>query len=341
LQDNVAQSDTALFNWIEAWFADIFQKPAKKCGTAVAIRGKQGAGKSIVGKTIGSLLGPHFKSIASPRLLTGQFNAHMTALLLLHADEAFWAGDHKAEGILKDLVTGEKNPIEHKGKEIFWVDNHIRLFITGNPDWVVPAGFEERRFATLDVGELHREDHPYFAAIEHQMCNGGREALLYHLLHNVDCSAVDLRTIPRTAALFEQKVQSMNSEQGWWLDVLRRGILPGDWEGTGQAPKEFVYRNYTRHGQHRGVLHRALETKLGMFLHKVVPGLTTSRATYRVHPSPYSTEFRQGGTYLFPSLAECRAAFEKQLNQELVWDTEGTWMPAKTEEADPEEKDEA
>ena len=31
--------------------------------------------------------------------------------------------------------------------------NYVRLFVTGYPDWLVPAGFEERRFAVLDIGK--------------------------------------------------------------------------------------------------------------------------------------------------------------------------------------------
>jgi hypothetical protein len=45
----------------------------------------------------------------------------------LHADEAFWAGDHAAEGKLKDLVTGHDHFIEYKGKEPVRVQNFVRL----------------------------------------------------------------------------------------------------------------------------------------------------------------------------------------------------------------------
>ena len=39
----------------------------------------------------------------------------MASLLVLHADEAFWAGDKKAEGMLKDLVSGKTHMLEYKG----------------------------------------------------------------------------------------------------------------------------------------------------------------------------------------------------------------------------------
>ena len=58
-----------------------------------------------------------------------------------------------------------------------------------------------------------------------KMDNGGREALFHHLL-NFDLKTVNLRTIPKTTALLDQKLSSLDAEQGWWLDVLSRGELP-------------------------------------------------------------------------------------------------------------------
>ena len=144
---------------------------------------------------MGSLLGEHYVLVSDPRFVTGRFNSHLVSCLLLHADEGFWAGDRQAEGKLKDLITGDHHFIEYKGKEPIRVSNYVRLLVTGNPDWLVPAGFEERRFAVLDIGERHMQDHAYFAAIDAEMENGGREALLDHLL-KFDLKSVDLRSNP-------------------------------------------------------------------------------------------------------------------------------------------------
>jgi Family of unknown function (DUF5906) len=97
--------------------------------------------------------------VADPRYITGRFNARMISLLLLHADEAFWAGDKQAEGKLKDLVTGDWHPIEFKGVDPIPIRNYVRLLVTGNPDWLVPAAMEERRIAVLDVGDEQRENY--------------------------------------------------------------------------------------------------------------------------------------------------------------------------------------
>src|SRR5262249_50049701 len=46
-------------------------------------------------------------------------------------------------------------------------------------------------------------------------------------LLNFDLSKVDLRSVPKTKALLEQKLHSLGGEQAWWLGVLMRGELPG------------------------------------------------------------------------------------------------------------------
>jgi uncharacterized protein DUF5906 len=328
LRDNVCQGDDELYTWVITWFADIFQHPGVKCGTSLALRGKQGTGKTKVGEVFASLLGVHFKQVSDPRFVTGKFNSHMISLLMLHADEGFWAGDKKAEGKLKDLVTGKSHPIEFKGKEAFWINNYVRLLVTGNPDWIVPAGFEERRFATLDVGDAHQQDHPYFAAIDKEMENGGREALLYHLLHEVDCSAVNLRQIPHTLALVEQKLETASTEQGWWLDTLRSGVLPGDLGNDGKAPAELLFDHYIEHAKNKGVPRRVIETALGMFLRKVANGLTGKKESYDVYQG-VDIKSRRGLVYQFPPLHECRRQFAALLNENIEWDEEDNWSCGK------------
>jgi hypothetical protein len=310
LKDNVAQGDDDLYKWVVGWFAQIFQQPDQKMGTALVLRGKMGVGKTKVGEVIGALLDPHYVLVAQPRYVTGQFNSHMRHILLLQADEAFWAGDKAAEGRLKDLVTGKKHLIELKNFEPIFINNYIRLFVTGNEHWVWPAGFDERRGAILDVGDQHAEDHLYFAAIDNEMDNGGREALLYHLL-NFDLSQVNLRVIPKTDALLEQKIEGMTSQQAWWLDMLKKGLLPWGAAERNACPKTKLYYRYIKHAKLQGVNRRAIEVSLGMFLSKVCGSGLTSTKVDAIIP-----------VYRFPSLKECRALFEKRIGQALTWDDE-------------------
>jgi hypothetical protein len=246
--DNVCSGDESLFNWVMGWFAQLIQEPTNKLGTSLVLRGPQGAGKSMVGTVIGSLLEPHYKLVSESRYLVGRFNAHLATLLLLQLDEATWGGDHAAAGKLRDLITGDTQQIEYKGKEPVTLRNYLRLLVTGNNNWLVPAGLDERRFAVLDVGDRCAQNHAYFARIRQELDAGGRAALLHYLL-NFDYSDIPLREIPSTMALAEQKVASLDAEQQWWLDILRRGQLPGDREGTGETNCTTLYEHYIDQAQ--------------------------------------------------------------------------------------------
>jgi hypothetical protein len=321
LLDNVCQGNEELFRWVFGWFAHIIQHPADKCGTALVLRGKQGVGKTIVGKTIGRLIGDriHYLKVASPRFVTGRFNAHLEGILLFHCDEAFWAGDHAAEGLIKDLITGEDHPIERKGIEVTVVDNYVRVLISGNEDWLVPAGLDERRFAVIDVGEAHQQDTPYFKAITKELEAGGYERLMHELL-SFDLSQVELRVIPKTEALLDQKMEALKPEQSWWFNTLETGQLPYSKDLLpNRCVREVLFDSCKEHSQQTGVKRRALDTKLGKFLKRVVPGLTAHQVTYRG---------RVVRIYTFPSLADCRAAFAHELRQELRWDGPEEWVSA-------------
>ena len=322
IRDNVCRGDEALYRWVVAWFAAIFQEPAKKYGTSLVIRGKMGTGKTVIGKHVGKLLGSaHYLPISDPRYIIGRFNSHIVSCVLLHADEGFFAGDHAAEAKLKDLITGDVQLIEFKNKDVVKVRNFVRLLVTGNADWIAPAGLEERRFAVIDIGEARMQDKAYFAAIETEMENGGYEALLHFFL-KYDMTGIDLRTIPKTAALFEQKAASMTAEQGWWIDVLHSGKLPSGCETAGHCPTQSLFEAYITHANQRGVRRRSIQTTLGIFLKKVAPGLRKREGTYRFGGDRQAT----GMIYEFPGLATCREHFEKMLQQEIDWSGPNEWV---------------
>jgi hypothetical protein len=310
--DNVCQGNQELFDWMIGWFAQLVQQPEEKLGTAVVLRGKEGTGKSIVGKTFGSLLGPHYVPVAKPELVTGRFNGHLSNCLLLQAEEAFWAGDRAAAGALKDLITNDDLVVEFKGLEAIRMRNYVRLFATSNEDWVVPAGPTARRFAVFDVGEAHLGDKPYFRAIADELDNGGREALLDYLL-NFDLSKVDLRSVPKTKALLEQKLHSLDGEQAWWLGVLMNGELPGSMDEPRCCRKQALFSHYLEETNRAGIKRKRIETLIGIFLKNYVPGLRRSERR------------GIGSIYEFPPLGECRAAFERLIQQEIDWPEQDDW----------------
>jgi hypothetical protein len=335
LRDNVAQGDEKLFRWVVGWLADIVQQPARKCGTSLVLRGKQGTGKTIIGKTMRRLLGEHYTIVTKDTHITGQFNAHLAKCLLLHADEAFWAGDKQAAGTLKDLATGDVHMIEYKYHDAIAIDNYIRLLISSNADWVVPAGMEERRFATVTVGDAYRENHEYFGAIERQLDDGGAEALLYSLL-NFDLSQVDISVIPATEGLLEQKIQSLDPIKGWWLTTLQSGRLPAGCSAANTCPKAALYQRYLDHSSMtRARGERSIATQFGMQWRKLLPLSPGGKANLGTFSDGYYMHqfgpMKFGTVYQLPSLADCRRYFEELIGQPIIQEVDVPDLPEGSE----------
>ena len=210
------------------------------------------------------------------------------------------------------MITEDKIPIEYKGREPIFMKNHIRVFVSTNHDWAVPAGLEERRFVVFDVGEAHMQDNGYFRAIIEEMENGGREAPLHYLI-TFDTSKVDLHIAPRTAALRDTKLSSMNSVQQFWYGCLSEGTLLNDDDAWGEVESNKFHGHYIETTNKTGQSRKSSETMLALTMKKMV------RCLRKVKHTIYG---RRVSYWVFPSLAECRADFNTMTGDNWEWPTD-------------------
>jgi hypothetical protein len=226
------------------------QIPDQPGEVALVLRGKKGTGKGTLGNWLGRLMGQHGVHVSHAKHLVGNFNAHLRDAVFVFADEAFFAGDKQHEGVLKALVTEPFITIEAKYQNAVTIANMTHILMASNSDWVVPATSDERRFFVLDVSDCRIRDIPYFDAITAQMKCGGLAAMLHDLL-NRDISNFNVREVPQTEALADQKRHSLDSLHRWWLTVLQRGFV---WrsrygasiftEWSDFVSTELLYRSY-------------------------------------------------------------------------------------------------
>ena len=230
-RENVCGGDEALFRWLMNFFAHMIQRPYDKPLVALVFHGSKGTGKNALVERVGALLGQHFLVADDQRYLLSNFNGHLESNLFFVLDEASWAGDKRAEGKLKGLITGNKHVIERKGYESYTVDNLTRVAIIGNEKWLVPATEDERRFAVFSVGNGRRQDRKFFEAMRVGMEQGGYAHLL-RLLMDIDITGFDVNAAPVTRGLLDQKHASLGPVAEWWLDCISTNALVGsDWDG--------------------------------------------------------------------------------------------------------------
>jgi Family of unknown function (DUF5906) len=172
IREVVCCGDEAQYHYFIGYFAHMIQKPHEKPGVALVLRGVKGAGKDTVGEYIGKLFPRHHVTISTMEHLTGKFNAHQERALLLQVQEGFWAGNPQAVGPLNRIITAETAMIERKGYDAIEVPSCVRVFITSNEEWIVPATAGERRYAVFDVSPHRARNLAYFKAILHERDNG-------------------------------------------------------------------------------------------------------------------------------------------------------------------------
>jgi hypothetical protein len=314
--NNVCGGDEELCHWLLGYFAHMIQKPWEKPLVALVFKGKKGTGKNALVERVGQLFSSHFLVADDERYLLSNFNSHLESNLFFVLDEASWAGDKRAEGKLKGMITGQHHNIERKGKESYKVKNLTRVAIIGNEDWLVPASADERRFAVFNVGDGRRQDRAFFEQMRTGMEQGGYSHLLKFLI-DFNLSGVDVNDAPNTVGLMEQKIASLGPLEQWWHGCLESGqILCGDFgaEWPERIPinrlhdaleRYFKKRNIKSRAPDRNALSRKLKAMAVHYTKKKNAKTETGDATY---------------AYFMPSIAVLRNDFDNYLGNTLEWE---------------------
>ena len=319
----LCDGNEAMGDYFLNWMAHMVQRPSSPAEVALVLQGRKGTGKGTLGRACMGLVGRHGHQVTHRGHLVGRFNRHLRECLFLFLDEAFWAGDHAGESVLKGLITEPWALYEGKGVDSVMGPNRVHILMAANSAWVVPAGMDgERRFAVAAVSE-ETPPREFFDACHEELEAGGLQGLLYDLQRR-DISGWHPRDeVPMTRALVEQKLHSLDEVGEWWYQLLLDGALPGnrgDWNGS----PVLVYQEELRASlrdtcRALGASKRSLETKLALALKRWAPGAKAFRA---VVPDGELIETDGRGrarAYQLPLLEECRRVFSRELGMEVDW----------------------
>jgi hypothetical protein len=212
-----------LYEYVIKWIAYTFKHPDKPAGAALVLRGEKGSGKGTLGHFLKDLWGNHGLHISNAKHLVGNFNGHLNDICFLFADEAFFSGDKQHEGVLKALITEPEVIIERKGIDAISQPNYLKILMSTNSDFAVPASRDERRYCVLDVSSSQIGNREYFTALHDDCANKEVQAAFLYQILNIDLTGWHTGMIPDSAGLREQRYHSMNSIQKWVVNALING----------------------------------------------------------------------------------------------------------------------
>jgi hypothetical protein len=127
---------------------------------------------------------------------------------------------------------------------------------------------------------------------------------------------VNLRKIPKTKALLDQKLRSLDSVTSYWFSRLWDGSTTtesSDW--LPQIPIETLFQDYVKAATQIGERRRQTKPQFGESILRL--GARRSRPSAKTEEGPSHRPYH----YCFPPLAHARGAFEELVGQTVDWPT--------------------
>lgn len=330
--------DASLIDWLTQWYANIVQSPLEKPLTAPVFIGLQGAGKSLLNSYFGEgILGGAYQMLTNEEQIHGKFNNHLSTCLLLHSEEALYAGDRKHRGIVKSMITDGSVMHERKGIDAEKIRSYMRLVLVSNEEHAAPVETGDRRYTIIHSGRSKVSEALIKKVLKEKRFQGPA-ALLHHLQNKVTVDFNRIRVNVKNDALVSQKLINADPIDKWWHEVLDSETLLPDYLQWASKPTDqrwptvvgspALYASFVVWMKDRNIRSIISEVQFYHHLTKIVGrSLAKSQRQYTntmseapgIPQMARTLNERQQSITNLPTLAECRAAFEAHIGQPIEW----------------------
>ncbi|TPX54309.1 hypothetical protein PhCBS80983_g05974 [Powellomyces hirtus] len=191
-------------NYTLKWLASIFQRPAEKNETAIAMYSEQ--------------QGPNLDDFI------GQFTGHLVGKIFVIGDEILFSGGHKSNNIVKALITQGTQKCEKKGKDAFMVRDFMNMVFLSNRDDCVRVKKTDRRYFVKTVSDIRHGDVDYFNNLKAAMTQETANHFYTYLLA-LDLSNFNVRKIPETVEKKEMMAHTMTPLELFVQDLLDGSVV--------------------------------------------------------------------------------------------------------------------
>ncbi len=229
----ICKKDKQKFKYLIKWLSWGVQNPDCSPEVAVVVKSsKEGNGKSTLSMMMVSIFGSHAKIIDDKEQLIGK-HADNEYVLFVAAEEALFAGDPRVADRIKSRLTAPYMPVEIKYRMARQVKNRMKVILTSNHEWAIPAGEEARRWFVVEISNEMIGKQKYFNALNSDISSGGAAQFLDFLLR-LNLGNWHPRNVIKTVELGQQQILSAQPIERWLLNCADNGQIPkkigaGDW----------------------------------------------------------------------------------------------------------------
>jgi hypothetical protein len=228
--------DKEQFEYVMNWLAWVIQRPHMKIGVMLSLKSKQGAGKGIVLGIIQEIMDGnrkekgYFSQVSNTESVLGTYTYGIEGKCLIDLDEAYWGGNKKLEGQVKNLITEPNQEIRKKFCHPYFIYSTTAFITTTNNDLFAGMTEDDRRNMCCQANDKiilsmsADEKETYFNSISHSRYGkpAHPEVVLSfaHILYHRDISNFNPGKYPKTALAQEQIQHNWSSITRFWHQVL-------------------------------------------------------------------------------------------------------------------------
>lgn len=216
--------------YLLGWLAHILQFPFKKTNTTPVLISQEGIGKDVIFTQImGSIIGNnHFVNTSSSLDIIGKFNGMLEGKTLVIFNEVH-SVEERTCSVLKSLITEDMMRVERKFINAYMVQNKLNIVICSNNtnSQVIHVSSNSRRYFFLKCDSSIAGNLDYFNDFVTSLHDDNDKLIkaFADYLYNMDLSKFDVRNVPITEELVNQKVNSMPDVHDWWYNCVNERII--------------------------------------------------------------------------------------------------------------------
>lgn len=193
--------------FLEKWFAHLFQMPDIKTGVCVVITGEEGNGKDTAIDSIALIMGRIKRYITSQpeKDVWGHFNSMMSSCCLVQLSEIDRMNTNAHMGKIKDIITNPTITIEDKGLKPYITQSNHNFIGTTNNELPFNLGDKQRRIAIVNASSKYIGNKEYFMKLYKMQEDKNALKSIYEYFMN-------LKDVPKKFSLEDINVSQYQEE---------------------------------------------------------------------------------------------------------------------------------
>jgi hypothetical protein len=319
----ICDEDTTLYQYLLRYIAHMLQHPEEKPSIAIVMLSRSGCGKGSLYRLLSNIWPKSAIEVSDINHVIGSFNAALEKNYLVMLDEALFVGNKAAMERFKNMISEPTVRVEQKYQPSRTIESFHRFFAASNSEHFANIPVDDRRFVFIKVSDRRQQDLIYFDRVHKAINDSVTIAAFVYDLFAMDLTNFKVRQRPITHEHLNQRIQSLDGFERFWLEVLETGKLrtkplgiysssETDWEEPIFISTQYIIDSYSFFDKNANRYEPLQTQKVSSTLQKICPSAKSDRVK--------NSSGKQERGYKLPSIILARSEFESAIKTKIDWD---------------------